>query len=629
MKIFRLAKATARFGGKVAAPVTRPATGLVGRWWQRLSIWLGGEPARRQRRAHQLAAGLSAELHRLGFSRRVHYAKRKVKLNRVRFLEPLLLTKEELWCPIDLTRLPSGVKTNDLRDEDVLRSIEDRLNASVRIDYLANGQMAFVIKISGLAFPEILGINAFKLPAEAPALAIPLGLDGEGQHRWADLAKMPHLLIVGPTGKGKSNFVHAMLTTWLSRNTDKDIELWLADHKGGVELNRYKDLMGTKGRPGIVRRFSYNPEDTIEFLQTALRELERRNELLRQSNSSDVDDYARTTGLHLRRIAIVIDEIFFLMLNKDKIDPEVGKKSGGMSISQWAEHLFSKIASAGRAAGVHLVISTQKIGKDVLTGLITANFETRLVFGLASMYESIYVLGDSSAVGMPKGRIIFREEGGKATEIQSPLIKPDQTRLLIQRISRYGPDGGLGKRDEALRFCEDAKLLITVASEEFEGRFAIAQMWQHERVKGAVKKDRVEEIARRLEKDGVLTPGGPKRARRLYPAFVSRPELLDSMYGPDAAASVADTTDEPGGTLGQGKKSAGRGPDVAPSPVSVDSGADMPEAHQDGADDKSATSDIRQERAGIAPTTENEGPDTDLPPEVRKFLDGLEGSKNS
>jgi hypothetical protein len=249
---------------------------------------------------------------------------------------------------------------------------------------------------------------------------------------------------------------------------------------------------------------------------------------------SDLADYARNTGLYLRPLAIVIDEIFFLMLNKEKIDPEVGKKGGGMTISQWAEHLFAKIASAGRAAGVHLVIATQRTGKDVLTPLITANFETRAVFGMADMYQSIYVIGSADAVGLPKGRIIWRAEGGDMREIQAPMIKPDQTRLLIDRITRYGPDGGLGKADESKRFLEDAKLLLTVACEQFEGKFAINSLFQHERVKGVIRQDRVEEIARRLQKDGVLSAGGPKRARMVEKGFVGRPQLLDSIYGPEA-----------------------------------------------------------------------------------------------
>jgi DNA polymerase III delta prime subunit len=614
MKLFAIPK----LFGRLARPVTKPAARQGIKWTRRLVIWFentfSGEPARRRRRARQLAAGLSAELHRLGFSRRVAvggHRRRKVAVRRVRFESPLLLTREELWLPIDLKRLPVGVTTNDLREEDILKSIEDRLNTSVKVSTLGNGRLCYVLRVAaGSTFPEVFAINAFKLPPDAPALAMPLGIDGQGDHRWADLSRMPHLLIVGPTGKGKSTFVHAFLTTWISRNTDKDIEIWLADHKGGVELDRYKVLMGSRGRPGIVRRMSYKPEDTIELLQAALKELERRNELLRQSGAADVDDYARSTGQFMRRIVVAIDEIFFLMLNKEKIDPEVGKgKSGGMTVASWAEHLFAKIASAGRAAGVHLIIATQRTGKDVLTPLITANFETRLVFGMADMYQSIYVIGSSDAVGLPRGRALFREEGGALSEVQTPLIKADQTRLALSRISRYGPDGGLGKADEAKRFRDEAKLLIVVASEEFEGRVAINQIYQHERLRGVIRKDRIDEICRRLEKDGVLDPGGPRRARRVSAAFIGRPQLLDSLYGDTEIRSDDENTS--GDTSDGGRKTPGRGPDVSTSVLSDTAPEVTYEAHQDGINDQfidnNDTSYVRPVRAHIAPVLVIEG----------------------
>ena len=576
----------ARRPAKAAA---RPAVGWLSRLITKLGLLLGGEPARRRRRAQNLARGLSAELHRLGLSRRAAvggHRRRKVRLQRVRFDPPLLLTRDELWLPIDLARLPVGVRSNDLREEDALRSIEDRLNTSARVDYLATGKMCFVLRLGGMAFPEVFRIGSVKMSPDAPALEFPIGIDGQGEQRFANIARLPHLLIVGPTQKGKSTLIHTIITTLISRNSAIDAELWLCDHKGGVELDRYRELMGTKTRPGIVRRISYQPETTIELLLTAFNEMERRNEVLRQAGSSDVDDYGKMTGQHMRRIVIIIDEIFLLMLNKDKIDPEVGKSGGkGRSIGDWAEHLFAKIASTGRAAGIHLIIATQKTGKDVLTSMITGNFETRIVFGVADMYQSVYILGDSSAVGLPRGRIIFREEGGHTTEVQTPLIKPDQVRLLINRISRYGPDGGLGRDEEARKFCEDAKLLITIASEEFEGRMAISQIWQHERIKGALRKERVEEICKRLQKDGVLSAGGPRQARMVNPGFLGRPQLLDVMYGPNAVQPGALPFDDPLPPAGE-PPAAPEAPEPPSGPPSL--AQEPQELAQDGASEEDA-----------------------------------------
>lgn len=499
--------------------------------WEHWKVWRAEEKARRWRlkRAATLSRVITHELGRLGFKRE---SKKKGK-SVVEWKSPLLLTPEELWLRLDQARLPEGKTTDDLRAPGVIKSLCDRTHVDVRIDNLPNREIAVVCRLVGDTFPAIFPINKFELPNNAPSLAFPLGVDAKGNHCWADLARLPHLLVVGPTGKGKSTLIHAMLTTWISRNTPEDLELWLADHKGGVELERYRALLPNKQQAGIVRRFSYKPVDTIALLEAGLKELERRLDVLREAGAVDVDDYARTTGRPMRRIVILIDEIFFLMLNKEKIDPNVGKAGKGFSIAAWAEQLFSKIASAGRAPGVHLVIATQKTGKEVLTQLITANFESRAVFGVADMYQSIYLVGSAKAQNLPKGRVLFKHEGGELDEVQTPWISPSQTKLIISRISRYGPDGGLGAGDEAKRFREDAKLLLTVSCDLLGGSFSLRELFRAEGVRGVLTKDRIEEIGRRLEKDGVLMAGGPRKPRRVAPGFYNRADLIDALYDPD------------------------------------------------------------------------------------------------
>ncbi len=568
---------------------------------------LGGDRAKRKRRAQRLAGMMLSEFSRLGFTRKVG-TKKRMRRQRVEFDYPLLLTRDELWCPLKLSKLPTGVRTPDLQQETILQSLEDRLGCSVRVDYLANKKLCFIVRIRGASFPERFPIASATLPADAPPFVFPIGMGEDGEQRWLDLARLPHLLVVGPTNKGKSTLVHNMLTTWVSRNGPEDVEIWLADHKGGVELNRYESLGTGRGKTGIIRRFSYKPVETIAMLQTALEELERRLEILRRHNCSDLIDLGRTTGVHLRPIAIVIDEIFFLMLNKERIDPDIGKgKRGGYTVREWAEQLFAKIASAGRAPGVHLVIATQKIGKDVLTSTITANFESRIVFGTATMYESIYLLGDSSSVGLPKGRVIFRTEGGELSEYQTPWISPDQTRLIISRIARYGPDGGLGRADEARRFRDDAKLLLKVSCEQFEGEFSIRKMYQHQYVKGAVGKDRVEEIAQRMERDGVLEPGGPRKPRRVSKAFFNRVHLLDTLYGPDEE-EASSPPDEPPDVTQQNDN-------VRPGPDTSEAQQDAPEPDPDICPD---TSGVRADSHTMPP------PEVELPRNIDSFLHKLQ-----
>ena len=516
----------------------RTLTKALGTTFTRWQIRTGSEDAKRRHRAEQLASTLLSEFHRLGFTRRVAAGKKKTRRQRVCFEEPLLLTHDELWCPIDLRRLPTGVRTDDLRDDAVLRSLEDRCGAAVRPDYLPNGKLCFVVRIRGAKFPESFSINAFKMPPEAPMLAFPLGMDADGEHASADIADLKHLLIVGATGSGKTTLIHALLYTLIARNSDQDLELWLIDLKNGAELGRYDALLNTKSNPrGMVRQLAHEPDKAIDVLNLALKEIQRRNDLMRQFSASNLDDLAHLSGQRLRRIVVVVDEIAMLMLNRDKI----GKYSTG----SWAENLMTRIASLGRSAGVHLVIASQMLQKDVLSGMILANFENRIAFSCADWRKSQLAIETSEADGLPVGRAIFRREG-KTKEVQTCLITPQQTRLEIERIRRHGPAGGLGEDEAATTFIRDAKLLLSVACERLGGEFSRAKLLKEDGVRGVISQERYAEIARRLEQDGVLDPGRSRQPRRVARGYFNRPQLLELLYAPNReGANGTPTADAP------------------------------------------------------------------------------------
>jgi S-DNA-T family DNA segregation ATPase FtsK/SpoIIIE len=500
-------------------------------------LWRKAMHARRVRRyrharARQIAQKIERELHRMHDMRyRITHGKHKDTIKVIRLKEPVLLTRDEVFCPIDSAHLPPNVKTPDLEKPDVLKSLSDRIGSTVRLVRLSNGQISYTTRLQGSTFPAVFPYNAYKMPGKAPLLAIPLGLNADGEHAWVDLVKLPHLLVIGPTGKGKSTLLHTVLTTWIERNNPDELELWLADHKGGAELNRYTALMPKRGQhTGIVQRFSFKPETTLEFLEAARKEMKRRLELMRQQDTSDINDYEKVTGVGFRRLVVVIDEIVNLMLNKEKVDR--------YTIGKHAESIMVELASQGRAAGVHLVISTQVIKSDVLTSLIKANFESRICFGVADHWQSLTAIDDSRAEGLPVGRIILKREG-EYSEYQSPLITAHQTRLIIDRIARYGPDGGLGEANEANRFRDDAMLLVKVAAEHFEGVFKQREIREHPQIKGVIACTRVEEIARKLQQDGVLLAGKPKHPRRLAPLIMKNTNIIMTMYGVTSQGETA------------------------------------------------------------------------------------------
>lgn len=599
----------------VTAPIAYPLRLVrkpLGRALGRFSLRIGGEDAKRRKHAQQLAGTMLHELTRLGFvSRSATTKKRRGKRIKVRWEYPLLMTHDELWCPVDLRNLPANVTTNALREPDIIQSLEDRCNAAVRADYLPNGKLCFVVRMRGAKFPEKFSINSFKMEPEAPMLAFPLGMDHDGEHAAGDLAELKHLLVVGATGGGKTTFLHAMLYFLITRNSEQDLELWLIDMKNGAELGRYDALLNGKSNPGgMVRHLAYEPDKAIDVLNLALKEIQRRNDLMRRHSASNLDDLGHLSGQRLRRIVVVVDEIAMLMLNRDKI--------GKYSVGSWAENLMTKIASLGRSAGVHLVIASQMIQKDVLSGMILANFENRVAFSCADWRKSQLAIETSDADGLPVGRAIFRREG-KTYEHQTCLITPQQTRLEIERIRRHGPSGGLGQNEEANQFTRDAKLLLSIACERLGGEFSRAKLLSEDGVRGVITQERFNDVARRLEQDGVLDPARSRQARRVARGYFNRPHLLDLLYSNGTIEAESTNGTDANGTP------------TAPSPdVRGWDGDDADSAQQEAPDPESTNEGFAVCGLDDSPTharMEQESPDPDLPATFGEFFEELDQPK--
>lgn len=496
-----------------------------------LSHLLGGEVAARRRRAARLARTMRSELTRLGFWERTKKGKKKV----VQYEEPLLMTKDELWAPINLAQFPHRRTTNDLRDSDVLDSLKDRCHATVRVDKLANGKLCLVTRLRPTQFPSSYSINAFQMAPDAPLLAFPLGIDVDGEHCYADLEDVKHLLVCGATGGGKSTFLHTMLYTWATRCSADEVELWLIDLKNGAEFGTYEALHAKK-KNSLVRHMAYEAEPAVETLNRAFQEIQKRNREMKKHGAGDVRELSHLSGTRYRQIVVVVDEIHMLTLDKET-------KIGKTSVANYSTYYIAKIAALGRAAGVHIVIATQSINKEVLVGMIRANFENRVSFSCADWRQSQLILETSDAVGLPVGRMFFRKEGETA-EFQAPLITKQQRRLEINRVAQHGPEGGLGTQDELSRFIRDAKLIIKVACEQFDGACAVGKLTQAEGIRGVISKDILVEHLQRLERDGVLEPGGSHKPRKVARGFFGMAELLDARYGHIAGQDDQDDWDE-------------------------------------------------------------------------------------
>jgi S-DNA-T family DNA segregation ATPase FtsK/SpoIIIE len=252
-------------------------------------------------------------------------------------------------------------------------------------------------------------------------LTVPLGKDVIGRIRAADLTQMPHVLIAGATGTGKSVFLNSLLMALLYKSTPNELKLVLVDPKR-LELGLYEDI------PHLFTPVVTDPKVASNVLRNATKEMERRLKLLAQRGVRNIDQYNRTfqksqtlslfdnveESEHkpLPYLVIVIDELADLMM----VD------------TNNVEESITRLAQMARAVGIHLILATQRPSVDVITGLIKANFPARISFRVASKVDSRTILdsnGSESLLG--KGDMLYLPAGSsRLHRIHGPLVTEDE-----------------------------------------------------------------------------------------------------------------------------------------------------------------------------------------------------------
>lgn len=248
----------------------------------------------------------------------------------------------------------------------------------------------------------------------ASPLAVGLGKDVSGQPVLADLARMPHLLIAGTTGSGKSVCIAAIATCLVANNRPEDLRIAMLDPKM-VELVRFNGL------PHMFGRVETQLDRMLGVLRWALMEMDRRYRLLEDARTRDVIAYNRKMERRnlpkLPRIVIIIDELADLMMNAP----------------DQTEHNLIRLAQMARATGIHLVVATQRPSTDVVTGLIKANFPARLAFSVASSIDSRVILdGNGAETLLGKGDMLFlNPEAGTPLRAQGVMVSDDEIEGVI------------------------------------------------------------------------------------------------------------------------------------------------------------------------------------------------------
>ena len=261
-------------------------------------------------------------------------------------------------------------------------------------------------------------------------LGIALGKDIAGVAQVADLCKMPHLLIAGSTGSGKSVCVNSIIMSLLFRSGPEDVKLLLIDPKV-VELAEYN------GIPHLLMPVVTEPKKAAGALGSAVQEMERRYRMFAENNVRDIKSFNKLAAERpdlekMPYIAIVIDELADLMM-------VVGKD---------VEDSICRIAQKARAAGMHLIVATQRPSVDVITGLIKANIPSRIAFAVSSQVDSRTILDGAGAeklLGM--GDMLFMPVGApKPTRIQGTFVRDEE----ISRVLDFIKKSGTVQYDEAM-----------------------------------------------------------------------------------------------------------------------------------------------------------------------------------
>ena len=251
-------------------------------------------------------------------------------------------------------------------------------------------------------------------------LGIALGKDIAGTAQVADLCKMPHLLIAGSTGSGKSVCVNSIIMSLVFRSSPEDVKLLLIDPKV-VELAEYN------GIPHLLMPVVTEPKKAAGALGSAVQEMERRYRLFAENNVRDIKSFNKLAAADpnlekMPYIAIIIDELADLMM-------VVGKD---------VEDSICRIAQKARAAGMHLIVATQRPSVDVITGLIKANIPSRIAFAVSSQVDSRTILDGAGAeklLGM--GDMLFMPVGApKPTRIQGTFVRDEEISRVLDFIKK-------------------------------------------------------------------------------------------------------------------------------------------------------------------------------------------------
>ncbi|PCN43385.1 cell division protein FtsK [Brevibacillus laterosporus] len=321
-----------------------------------------------------------------------------------------------------------GVKVNKITglSDDIKLNLAAK---DIRIEAPIPGRNAVGIEVPNnksepVFIRRILESDKFK--NHPSPLAIALGMDIGGEPIVADIKKMPHGLVAGSTGSGKSVCINSIIISLLFKSTPEQVRLLLIDPKM-VELAPYNNL------PHLVTPVVTDAKQATASLKWAVEEMEKRYALFVEAGVRDIERYNQTTDDQLPYIVIIIDELADLMM----VSP------------QDVEDCIIRIAQKARACGIHLLLATQRPSVDIITGNIKANVPTRLAFAVFSQIDSRTILDQSGAERLlGRGDMLFLESGAPPIRLQGNYVNDDEIDAVTSVIKKQRKPEYIFTREE-------------------------------------------------------------------------------------------------------------------------------------------------------------------------------------